>query len=500
MKKPSPGPWNILFVVLFTVQASIVLYQFFFNRSLWLDESMLALGIINNDFAGLFSPLPHSQVAPILFLLIEKLNTVLFGSGEKALRLFPLIAALSSLVLIYLVGIALTGRKQIGLIAMTVLCCSPVFLFYSSELKQYIVDLAVMLGLLLVTFYSSPFLNKYRYQSIAIAGGIACFLSNVSVIMLTVLGGILLYRLFIAFRNKSDYKKILLAMIFWAVCFGANYLLFIQGHPHQAGMKAYWSFAFMPSPWSPDFKNWILSRGSQIFYEMVPFKTDFSLKLICFIYFSAIVHMLFTRKYLLAYLCTAPIAIHFLLSFLQQYPYDIRLVLYQLPLFILVFAYFIDQLTAILFTRSLFQAASIAIACYYLFSIEVFRKFPLEREELKKSLHFIEKNARPGDSLYVYYGAWAAFTYYHQQGHPLKKQLPYIIGRSHLDDNNLYLEELSSMSGRVWVLFSHGYPFDGSRKEEKFIVSGLGRRGRLISQFENVDTSVYLFELPPAGE
>jgi hypothetical protein len=500
MNKPSSKPWTQLFLLLFLAQAGILLFQYFFNRSLWLDESMLALAIINSDFSELFKPLPHSQVAPILFLLIEKLNTLVFGTGEKALRLFPLLSALGSLILIYLVSYALTGKKQVGLIAMTVLCCSPAFIFYSSEQKQYIVDLAVMLGLFLVTFYDSPFLNKYRYQTIAAAGGIACFLSNVSVIMLTVLGGVLLYRLVYAVRNKAAYRAIFIPLIVWAICFSTNYFLFIKGHPHQVGMKAYWSFAFMPSPFAPDFKNWISSRGSQIFYEMVPIKGGLSLLLTCLIYFSGIAHMLFSRKFLLAYLCTAPVLIHFLLSFLRLYPYDIRLVLYQLPLFIIVFAYLIDKLAAMLFTRKLFNVMFIIISCFLLFSFRAFRKFPLQREEIKKSMQVIEKEARPGDSIYVYYGAWAAFTYYYQQGYPLKKQLPFIIGHSSLEDNNGYLEELRSISGRVWVLFSHGYPFDGSRKEEKFIVGGLEKRGKLIRQFEDVDTAVYLFELQPADK
>jgi len=49
--------------------------------------------------ALLFAPLEYAQVAPSGFLLAEKTAVALFGSNEPALRLFPLLCALASLVL-----------------------------------------------------------------------------------------------------------------------------------------------------------------------------------------------------------------------------------------------------------------------------------------------------------------------------------------------------------------------------------------------------------------
>jgi predicted membrane-bound mannosyltransferase len=77
------------------------LTDFLFNRSLWLDELMLALNIINKDFYQLLGPLDHHQGAPAGFLMVEKLALQLFGNSEYALRLFPLISGIISLVLFY---------------------------------------------------------------------------------------------------------------------------------------------------------------------------------------------------------------------------------------------------------------------------------------------------------------------------------------------------------------------------------------------------------------
>ena len=43
------------------------LVPYLVNRSLWLDESMLALNIIHRSFAGLWAPLDFNQGAPLDF-------------------------------------------------------------------------------------------------------------------------------------------------------------------------------------------------------------------------------------------------------------------------------------------------------------------------------------------------------------------------------------------------------------------------------------------------
>ena len=83
--------------------------QYFHNRSLWLDEAMLGLNIINRSFAQLLMPLDYNQVcAPIGFLLTEKLFVELFGPSEYALRLFPFLCGLISLFLFVRTGLTIS--------------------------------------------------------------------------------------------------------------------------------------------------------------------------------------------------------------------------------------------------------------------------------------------------------------------------------------------------------------------------------------------------------
>ena len=70
------------------------------GRSLWFDESLLALNILHRSTAGIFRPLDYHQGAPLGFLFLLKLATKIGGGSEFALRAIPLLAALISLCLL----------------------------------------------------------------------------------------------------------------------------------------------------------------------------------------------------------------------------------------------------------------------------------------------------------------------------------------------------------------------------------------------------------------
>ena len=71
----------------------LILGQLISGRSFWEDEAALALNIHHRDWAGLMRPLDHNQVAPIGFLIGEKLFVSLFGDHDWNYRLFPAILA-----------------------------------------------------------------------------------------------------------------------------------------------------------------------------------------------------------------------------------------------------------------------------------------------------------------------------------------------------------------------------------------------------------------------
>ena len=67
------------------VGAILRIRQYLAGRSLWIDEAMLALNILNRSYEGLFKKLDYYQGAPIGFLLIQKAVTNFIGEGDVRL-------------------------------------------------------------------------------------------------------------------------------------------------------------------------------------------------------------------------------------------------------------------------------------------------------------------------------------------------------------------------------------------------------------------------------
>ena len=72
--------------------------QYLSDRSLWLDEALLALNIIDRPPSELLGPLDFNQAAPPAFLLLERWVGEIFGYSELALRAIPLLAGIGSVV------------------------------------------------------------------------------------------------------------------------------------------------------------------------------------------------------------------------------------------------------------------------------------------------------------------------------------------------------------------------------------------------------------------
>ena len=106
---------SAIFYLIIFIGVSLAIYQFIFNRSLWVDEVSLALNIINKDFIGLTKPLDYSQVAPIGFLFIERISILILGKNDLALRLFPLISFFISIPFLYLLSNKLAKNNVIAL-------------------------------------------------------------------------------------------------------------------------------------------------------------------------------------------------------------------------------------------------------------------------------------------------------------------------------------------------------------------------------------------------
>jgi hypothetical protein len=454
------------------------LYQVF-NRSLWNDESALALNIINKGFIELLKPLEHGQVAPIGFLFIEKLSTLALGRNDVALRVPPVVCFLASIPLYYGCVNRLSQNKQLALFGAGLFSISNFLLRYSSEVKQYSADL---LCALMLMYFCLPLQKNKNLFLCAFAGSMAVWFSNISVVLLCTLGMYLLYAEVYIHKNV----KSLFVFVSWAVSFSMYYIYFIYDHPLREYMQTYWQEAFLPlSPLSLDFYIFLIKAGREVL-DLLGFGPFwfFPCLIVCF----AIGGLIQDRKYRLLYLCLFPIFLHLLLSGLRLYPFASRFLLYATPLVIFLFSFGIYELLVLTQKRAPFLPQVVllipALAMFY----PVYLDYPRKIEEIKNSLIYMETNLSQGDLIYVYEGAITSFEYYQET-----EFADQFVGHTIIMGTAAKLpQEILDLQGKVWLIFSHVKDPD----LENSVLNRLSANGAVLLLADKyVGSSVYYIDM-----
>ena len=473
--------------------AILRLRQYFSGRSLWADEAMLALNIVNRNFAELFKPLEYDQGAPLGFLLVEELFNVVFGRHELILRFFPLLAGLASLWLFYLLLMSLRGgaeRRRSNLLALALFALNPQLVYYTSEAKQYIVDVAVALGLLLlaIPIFQNQ-LNKKNFIVLAMAGILALWFSHPALFILAGIG----VGLVVQFLRTREYKKLRTTLgigSLWLANLALLYFINLRQLSQNDYLANYWTDGFISiSPWS-DF-NWL---GDLIQYQFdIQFIPLFISVLILVGWFALFREQ---RSLALAFVFTTVFA--FTASVLHLYPVNGRLSLFLIPLGILLLGKAIEYLRQT-FSSNKFVSASITILLSgyllvnpFITSIQNFIS-PKYYEHLRPTMQVLADSWKDGDALFVTAWAEPAFRYY-APFYGLE-DVKYVSSEieDYPDDEKLK-SRISPLVGkkRVWVLFSHVYE-QGGFNERDTLVAYLNEIGEKRREILRSGTSVYLY-------
>lgn len=224
------------------------------NRSLWLDEAMLALNLAGRDLAALLSkPLAHHQGAPPGFLTVEKLAITALGNHELAFRLLPMLAGTLGLLVFYLAARRVLAGLPLVL-ATALLACGPLPLYYSAEVKQYSVDLlatSVILWLTLRIVAPLPAALTWRSAGgLTAIGIIAPWMAHASVFVLPAAWLTLLGAAWRRGDRKARGPLIAMPML-WLASFGVLYLVNLRQLTGDAYLYGYWQDAGALLPFPP---------------------------------------------------------------------------------------------------------------------------------------------------------------------------------------------------------------------------------------------------------
>jgi hypothetical protein len=243
-----PACW--LFVALGIL---IRLIRYLVDYPIWHDEAFLAASLWDRDYAGLLLPLEYGQVAPWLFLAIERTAVGWLGYSEQALRLFPTVCSVVSLLLLCFVsGRVMRGPARVLAVAVLATAFYPIR--HGAEIKPYASDLLAALVLLApaiewvrsrdssrwwwILTATAPILVALSYPAVFVAGGISVALAP-SVLRLR------RRRIRLAFVSYN----LVLAASFAAVYFSCTFSQAAEmGEEYRRG---YWAGSFPPldRPW-----------------------------------------------------------------------------------------------------------------------------------------------------------------------------------------------------------------------------------------------------------
>lgn len=472
----------VLFILFIIIGTALRLYIYAANRNLIIDEANVARNIYERGFIALLSPLDYEQYAPPLFLWPVKLFSLLFGFSEYALRLYPLVSSIIAILLL-----ARLLRKTLPVTAawypLSLFAVGYLFLRYSSELKQYMPDVAVVLALLLLATSTNIRQAKPRdfILKMTLAGSIALWASMPAVFILFSIG---CYYFFICMRqcNYSKLYLILLPASIWIVQFALYYYFILMPQANSDYLQNFHGEYFIipkldVASWQ---HNWELVKHILSFTggkTAIGFYTNLLFIIIALV-------SLLRKQAELFILLIVPILTLLIAAALRQYSLLDRLVLFISPVILLLVGLglkFILDITSHIIVRGvIYLLCMISFVSY----ADTTLNYPYQYEEVSAGLaHMQKQNISPGN-LYIYHSSDAPFIYY-TTIHPKGKQQWGYYSTAHILKWNT---DYDSLANNLSVHTPQRYGFICTN----ISMADFDRRNNLISNHLQVTDSIRL--------
>lgn len=459
--------------------STLRLWQYGANGSLWVDELALVRGILAADLRELLTtPLLHNQVAPKGFLLVEKLAVSAFGPSEYALRLFPLLCSLISLVAFVRLSARLFGG--VGTLAASALFATATPLVASAaSVKQYSAEVCVAVLLWQLAYGLST--RTVTPRRAALFGALLVWFSNPAALMAVALGAALLLWPGSG-SNEGDRRRELVPVLacWWASSLAATVATFATTtHATRDYMRWFWAGGFAPSAPADFLKTlWPLERISSVFGQGQVFGGMGYPSPAAYAALVLVgVAWLWRRDKCKAALLTAPLFFTLAAAVVRQYPFNDRLVHFLLPGLLLAIAAAVECVRKLMWRRSR-VLGTLAVALLLLPAVSPLAATPppYYTEPVKPVLAYLRERRQPGDAIYIYYGAALAVTFYAPR-YDLRRE-EYAVGGCHRGESRLYLQELDTLRGRprVWVLLTHAGPVLREREDILSYLDAIGVR------------------------
>ena len=520
-----------LIYVLVGIGILLRVVQYASNRSLWNDESLLALNLIEKRVTELAGSLDFNQAAPIGFLLTEGIAASVLGFSEYALRLFPLICGLISIpAFVWLARRTLAPAA--APLAILLFVVADALVYYSSELKPYETDVAAGLGLLIggvVVTENAARLTRARGLALALAGlGLIAFSFSAVFVVAAVAATSVIW---LAVDRRRNFSFMALFVVLSWILTSIGIVIFAAAKVRSVRESfelSSGSFLGIAGPSSP--LHAVNVMGTRIaegigFPQERPFNHLEKLALLCLVMGAV---ALLRRKPAHFSMLVLPFPLVLGASALQAYPIVQRTMLFLIPAVLLLIAEGVYQFVRWTPTRAQVVVAVLlgaVIAAGPVWGAGKHLVHPRTHEEVRPVLEFVRDHWRMGDTLYVHYGTQHALLYYDEcrclrlsPPHTSRSLWPMepvhgvssqnaraaisltpdlILGRYFEGAKpGPYVSDLNRIEarGRVWFLYGH-LNYAGEQSVIEAMLRRLNSLGKRISGIDRPKAHAYLYRL-----
>lgn len=475
--------------VIALIGISLRVIQYAAGMSVFVDEIAMIHAVVRREAADLLAPLTSNQVAAPGFSFAVWAGARVFGEGEHALRLVPVLASVGAMIAAVPFARRFVSAPAVS-IALLVNAVAWPLILHTGRLKPYTTD-ALLCTLLLLGAHglARRVLTPRRLAVAAMAGAAAVWLSYPSVFVLAGAGGVLIATACLARRWKDAARLVAVAAV-WVASFAAVYTLTAAEHATSDYLLTFWEEAFMPLPPTTVAEaEWFLDSFLDLFTHPLGLQAA-GLAGVVFLVGAA--HFWRERRQDLFILLT-PVAVTALASAFGLYPFAGRVLIFLIPPLSIPLAEGLWRAYAATASRVPVLGPAAALLLLGPPTLDTLARVPLASEEIEDAMVYVRDHWREGDRIYLYPAAVGLYEYY--APYLGMDDLPYIAGRGSRTDWTVYENDLEQLRGlgRVWVVFAHVYRAGGANEEALFLY-WLDRLGERLDSFDGRGASAYLYD------
>jgi hypothetical protein len=476
--------------------------QYIGGSSMWLDELASAKNIESRNYYDLATQsLDFNQVAPIGFLLSQKLMISIFGTSDSVHRFLPWVVSILAIIIFW--KISKHFLQGLYLISSLLLFSSSVSLIWlGSNVKHYSGDVAATLFLVWAGISFSGDKRQSWYWAVGILGALSCLISFPAAVMAF---GILAL---VFFQHKRESRKpstYLIVAVLWLLGAGLSLIygkMAVAEREVFSVMHEYWKQGFPPSLNPLELFPWIINSTTgliSIFLFYIAPKPVIALSLIIFLFsLTGIVYGVIRMRFKTIFLLV-PYLVAIGLAVLDYYPFGHRVAIYSIwpfliliPLGFLAISNWLKKKFVKKTTQSL--ACTLALAVFLLVLIAGNPPFIIQPSE--PVLKEVRSAMKPDDIIYVYCkGSYAMERYGPRVG-----IINWISGQYYPEASG-YQKDIQQLIGkpRVWFFYTQWTEQEPFPDSIRVYLQTIGKQLKVISKPEGGEgqdlAAAYLYDL-----